>query len=203
MIPVKPQPEPNNFFETVSNPGNAFLRIIHRPLEKEWTGNEYWRNVLPEMRSAYKRVCAYCAHWIPHSTGTHSIDHFIPKSVSPHLAYEWSNFRYVSAKFNSRKGIKVILDPFKIQGGWFIIDFTSFLIKPNPHLLPEQKQQILDTINILKLNSDERLVQERQGWIEDFLSGQCNFEFLEEKVPFIAFELRRQGGITDFDILRN
>lgn len=196
MIPVKLQPEPNSFFELVRKPGNIFLHKTPHPLDHEWTRRGYWRNALPEMRIAYKHICAYCAQWIPYGTGAHSVDHFIPKSVSPNLAYEWSNFRYVSSRFNSRKGTKLILDPYNLQEGWFTIDFTSFFIKPHPGLLPEQKLQVLDTIDILKLNTDELLVQERYSWVVDFLEGQCAFALLEKKMPFIAFELRRQGIYT-------
>jgi len=193
VIPVKPQSEPSNFFELVQKLGHAFLRVNPRPTDKEWARRDYWRNALPEMSISYKRICAYCAQWIPHSTGTHTIDHFIPKSINPNLAYEWSNFRYISSRFNSRKGVKAILDPFKLEEGWFILDFASCLIKPNPDLPLDQKRQVLDTIDILKLNSDELLVQERQGWIEDLLSGQYTFSFLAEKAPFIASEVLRQG----------
>jgi len=193
VIPIKPKPEPSDFAKLVRKPGNSFLSITPHPTAQEWEKRDYWRKALPAMSVSYKRICAYCAHWIPHSTGTHSIDHFIPKSIKPSLAYEWTNFRYVSSRFNSRKGVKTILDPFELQEGWVTLDLASFLLKPNRDLLSEQKQQVSDTIEILKLNSDDKLVQERQGWIEDFLSGQYTFAFLSEKAPFIASELLRQG----------
>jgi len=145
------------------------------------------------MRVAYKGICAYRARWIPHSTGRHSIDHFIPKSVESPLAYEWSNFRYVSARFNSRKGTRSILDPFLLNEGWFILDFSTFLIKPNSILSADQQKSVQDTINILKLNTDEDLVTERQTWVEEFWAGEISFEHLEKKTPFIAYELERQN----------
>lgn len=85
----------------------------------------------------------------------------MPKSVAPELAYEC--FRYVSSRFNSRKGTRLILDPFELEGDWFVLGFPSLLIKPNPNLLPDQKKAVLNTITILKLNTDETLVQERQS----------------------------------------
>lgn len=197
MIPVEAQPEPINFAKRVMKPGKEFLSEIPRPTSKQWIGKEYWRRALPDMRKAYKSVCAYSAFWIPHSTGNHSIDHFIPKSQNPSLAYEWVNFRYVSARFNSRKGTYTIIDPFKLLSGYFILDFRSFFIKPNSELPTEQRQPLLETIKHLKLNEDDDLVTERQTWYSNYLNKEISFTHLKKKAPFIAFELERQGLIAE------
>lgn len=195
MIPVEPQPEPEYFSTDVRQPGAEFLAAVPKPTTKQWKGKEYWRKVLPDMRIAYNRTCAYCATWIPHSTGSHSVDHFIPRDVKPALAYEWDNFRYVSARFNSRKSTRTILDPFQIEQDWFVIDFSSFLIRPNPNLAPDVRNAVENTIDILGLNSDDDLVEERQGYVEDFFARGFPFEHLKKNVPFIAYELERQGMI--------
>lgn len=192
MIPVQPQPEPENFDEHVRIPGNQFLAEIPTPTTNQWKGKEYWRRVLPSMRRAYKSICAYSAHWIPHSTGNHSVDHFVPRLREPNLAYEWSNFRYVAARFNSRKGTRSILDPFILSSNWFIIDFTSFYVKPNPELLPAQRHAVSKTIEYLRLNDDDDLVAERGAWVQDYRKGEIPFTHLKKKAPFIAYELERQ-----------
>lgn len=192
MIPVEFQPEPEDFVERVKKVGMQFLAQVPHPSSQQWQGREYWQRVLPDMRRAYSGVCAYSAHWIPHSTGNHSIDHFIPKSQQPDLAYEWKNFRYVSARFNSRKGTKLILDPFELQPDWFIIDFKSFLIHPNPGIASDQQAQVHETIQCLKLNSDDDLVAERQAWFLDYYSGGIPFEHLKKHAPFLAYEILRQ-----------
>lgn len=197
MIPIQPQAEPKEFAKQVKEPGAKFLTELPHPTSKQWRGKEYWQRVLPEMRVAYKSICAYCAQWIPHSTGSHSIDHFIPKSIAPDLAYQWSNFRYVSSRFNSRKGTRTILDPFILEKEWFVLEFHSMLIKANPKLLPREQEAIFNTIAILKLNTDEILVQERQSWLEYFSNGEISFAHLNRKAPFIAYELKRQGLTGD------
>lgn len=202
MIPVSIQPEPIDFTEQVRIPGKKFLANVPKPNSQQWRGKEYWQRALPDMRKAYNSICAYSAFWIPHSTGNHSIDHFIPKSIQPHLAYEWPNYRYVSARFNSRKGTHTIVDPFKLQPGWFILDFHSFLIKPNPALATVQKHKLWETIKHLKLNDDEDLVIERQTWYLNYLNKEISFEHLKKKAPFIALEVERQNlnqenGLTD------
>lgn len=192
MIPVQPQPEPQDFNERVRVPGKQFLAEVPTPTTKQWEDKEYWRRALPDMRKAYKSICTYCAHWIPHSTGNHSIDHFIPRFQEPKLAYEWSNFRYVAARFNSRKGIRVILDPFTLSPNWFTLDFISSFVKPNPDLLPNQKEAVQKTIDYLKLNDDDDLVKEREAWVECYRNGDISFSHLKKNAPFIAYELERQ-----------
>jgi len=193
MIPVQLQPEPEDFDKRVRTPGKQFRAEVPTPTTKQWEGKEYWRRALPHMRKAYKSICAYSAHWIPYGTGNHSIDHFVPRFQESNLAYEWSNFRYVAARFNSRKGTQVILDPFALLPNWFIIDFRSLFVKPNPDLLPSQKEEVLKTIKYLKLNNDDDLVAEREAWVQDYYNGDITFLHLEKKAPLIAYELKRQG----------
>ena len=193
MMPVKFQPEPVQFTKKVRVPGQQFLSKVQKPISQQWRGKEYWQRALPDMRQAYNSICAYSAFWIPHSTGNHSIDHFIPKSKQPNLAYEWHNFRYVSARFNSRKGTRTIVDPFKLRQGWFILDFKSFLIKPKPALSSTKKDKLWETIKHLKLNDDEDLVIERQTWYLNYLNKEISFEHLKKNAPFVAFEIERQN----------
>jgi len=197
MMPVESQPEPIYFMERVRTPGQKFLREIPKPSSQQWRGKEYWQRALPDMRQAYNSICAYSAFWIPHSTGNHSIDHFVPKSEQPNLAYEWHNYRYVSARFNSRKGTHTIVDPFKLRPGWFILDFNSFFIKPNPELISAQKDKLWETIKHLKLNDDEDLVIERQSWYFNYLNKEISFEHLKKNAPFIALEADRQNRVRE------
>ena len=200
MMPVTLQPEPENFVERVKTPGLKFLLEVSNPTAEQWKDKEYWQRVLPDMCKAYQSICAYCAHWIPHSTGNHSIDHFIPKSQNSELAYTWSNFRYVAARFNSRKGTRIILDPFQLLHDWFVLDFTSFFIRSHPDLLPEQKASVNQTIQILQLNSDDDLVLERQTWVTDYQQGHISYIHLKSHAPFIAYELERQELLIHLEV---
>ena len=192
MIPVQPQPEPQDFSERVREPGAAFLNKIPHPTTKQWEGKEHWRRVLPDMRKSYNDICAYSAHRISRVTGGHSIDHFVPRVSQPDLAYEWSNFRYASSKLNARKGTHIILDPFQLEPDWFVLDFDSFLVKPNLNLTPEQKAAVQNTIDVLKLNDDEGCVELRQECVRWLRTGEISFTHLQRIAPFIAYELQRQ-----------
>jgi len=186
------QAEPERFDARVRVPGNAFLTGVPQPTTAQWSKHAYWQKALPDMRNAYGAICAYCATWIPHSTGTHSVDHFIPKSQDTRLAYEWSNFRYVSARFNSRKGTRVILDPFELLPDWFVIDFKTFFIKPNADLSLSQRESVSQTVKVLHLNDDDDLVDEREGWFTEYRDGHISFSHLRKRAPFIAYEIERQ-----------
>lgn len=123
-----------------------------------------------------------------------SVDHFVPKATHPHLAYEWTNFRLAHSKINSYKGNSVgILDPFHIQSGWFILDFANCFVKPNPHDPQVVRDQVAHTIRVLRLNSDDALVQFRFSLVRDYSKNFVTLDFLDAHYPFISVELRRQG----------
>lgn len=196
MIPIQEQPEPSDFSNNVRRPGAAFLKEVARPTK--WDKKEYWQKALPDLYQAFVGICVYSAHWIPRDTGVATVDHFIPKSIAPQLAYEWSNFRLASLKMNSRKGnFQDVIDPFKVEPNWFVMDFPSMLIKPNPTLSASLKGRIQATIKRLKLNDDETCVKARTEWLLPFCKSgnQDSFEHLKKHAPFIAYELQRQNLI--------
>lgn len=192
MIPITQKPEPGDFESKVRSKGASFLRNVPQP--KVWDNREYWRESLEDLYTSYNQICAYSAQWIPWIEGTPTVDHFIPKSAKPELAYEWNNFRLSCQKMNSRKWtFQDVLDPFKIQNGWFILDFPSLLIKVSPDLEDPVKSQVKNTIKRLKLNDDDSCVKHRQDWLTQYCKGKFKFEFLKETAPFIAYELERQN----------
>jgi uncharacterized protein (TIGR02646 family) len=167
------------------------------PKSKDWKGHEYWRSALPDLTKAHNSVCAYCAQWISKPTGTPTVDHYIPVSVNPNLAYEWSNFRLACLALNTRKrDYRDVIDPFQLIEDWFRLDFDTFMIKPNPDLSDDQKKQICATLKRLKLNEDEAFIISRQEWFRWYDKGEITFPHLEKKAPFIAREMKRQGLVS-------
>lgn len=193
MLKIKIGSEPTDFFKKVESPGQSFLSKNPNPKDEDWIGKEYWRKVIPKTAVIYGRICAYSSTKIPYSTGNGSIDHFMPKDVYPLLAYTWSNYRYASARFNSRKGVKAILDPFSMNKKWFIMDLPSMIIKPNPRLNKTEKVFAQYTLDTLKLNEDDDLVDERFDVYSDFISGEITFKVVKKNYPFLASELKRLG----------
>ncbi len=121
------------------------------------------------------------------------MDHFRPKGRYPNLAYEWSNYRLALDLVNNNKGnSEAVLDPFVVQNGWFILDKASLWVQPEPTLSAAILTRVQSTINVLKLNH-ARLVNIRFQILRGYIDGKQRLDSIEEKYPFIAAEIRRQG----------
>ena len=193
MIPVKEQPEPCSFDRLVRQPGRQSLNA------RDGAGKlaSYWKKVRNELHAAYGGVCAYTCVYL---VGTWSVDHFLPKTTHRHLAYEWTNYRLASQIANSRKGEHDgILDPFRIGERWFGLAFPACLVVPGPALPECKTREAARTIQLLKLNDDDDLVQERCNMIMYLRDRVVKVEYLQERYPFIAHELHRQDVIGKLD----
>jgi hypothetical protein len=124
------------------------------------------------------------------------VDHFLPRSSYPELAYEWHNYRLACARINQFKADKIgILDPLKIRSGWFVLDCASFYVHPADELENDLVGQIQYTIDELGLNCDP-LVELRYTVTRDYSFGNVTLAFLNDRYPFVGFELTRQGLAT-------
>lgn len=131
-----------------------------------------------------------------------TIDHFLPKTACPHLAYEWENFRLSRQKMNQRKGDTTqVMDPFAIRTGWFVLDLPSCLVRPGTGLSVVLRKRINSTINILQLNVDDSMVQERCDLLVDLADGNVTLEFLDKWYPFLSSEVRRQDVEGDLRVI--
>jgi hypothetical protein len=185
---VVPQPEPSEFDARVRQPGKSFLAA--NPVGVKL--RQYWREALSDLYAAYKGICAYtCIYFLPPA----SVDHFLPKSQYPDLAYEWDNYRLATPQVNSYKGESIdVIDPFVVKDGWFILDFPSCLIRPAPSLSQVIAEQVEKTIAVLRLNANDHFVQDRCDIVINFLDENISFDFLSRRYPFLATEIIRQGG---------
>ena len=193
MIHVDLQPEPINFHRDVRIPGKSFLQRVPVPSGKQWKNRDYWKRTSADLYGAYNGICAYTGLWFSKSTAPVSVDHFLPKSKRPELAYEWNNYRLTTQIMNNYKDDNLIVDPFEIHNGDFILDFPSCLIKANPNLPREKIDKIQFTIDVLKLNSNDDQVQARCDIIISFVNEEISKQYLKRRYPFIAYELERQN----------
>lgn len=191
MIAVEPKPEYAGFNKHVRIPGAEFLLINPRPNSNQFSKNAYWSRAKGELNAAYGNICAYtCIYLIDGGT----VDHFLPKSEWPGLAYEWSNFRVARKRANECKGHSVeVMDPFAISNGWFIIRFPDSQVYPHPNLSAIQRDRVAKTITKLRLNSEDTFVQERCDMALAYGRGHVDLDFLQRRYPFLAAEIVRQG----------
>jgi len=200
LIPVKRQPEPSAFDRLVRQPGLAFLRGHPAPTGRLWDHHRYWSRVSHHLHTSYVGVCAYSASWLPRSGD--STDHFLPKSVHPDLAFEWSNYRLCAQIVNQYKGDTMgIIDPFEMVRDTFVLDFPSLLVKPARALPPERLAQAKLTIDVLRLNQSDIIVNYRYAHVQQYCESDGDYAYLAVTAPFIAYELSRQD-IAEVDVLK-
>ena len=204
MIPVTPAVEPSDFDTKVRQPGAAFLKKTPCPSARDWKRHDYWRKASQDLLDAYDRICSYSGSWTISNVNKSdqwkksSVDHFVPKSTDPNLAYDWSNYRLCRTRLNNRKGNhNDVLDPFTLADRWFIINFTTFLIRPNPILSCSDKDRVQKTLVRLELNHND-YVNERINVICGYCSGNYTLPMLDDRWPFIALEMRAQNFDTVF-----
>ena len=200
MIPVTPAEEPAHFDQCVRQPGQRALARLAE--EDEITTGKLpplWRKMLPDLLTRYRRICSYLCLYIPHGTGAPSVDHMIAKSDSPHLAYEWNNYRLACALMNSRKGaVADVLDPFGIEEGWFALELVAFQVVPGERLPPDTAGNVFKTIERLRLN-DHICCKARTEYAQDYWDKYIPLDYLTRHAPFVAGELKRQGRLRQDD----
>lgn len=201
MIPVELKKEPQDFDEKVRKPGLAWLNeqeffdssipVTNRQRVPEKT--EFpacWRKCAKQLFEAYDGICAYLSVKLFKITGDNSVDHFLPKTLYPGQAYEWSNYRLSSLGVNRTKSTQVdILDPFEIEPDTFRIEIVTGKIYPSP-TAPQEKA--VRTIKVLHLDDQDHR-DSRCNIIQDYLDGLFTLEYCRRNYPFIHSELIRQN----------
>lgn len=189
LIQLALTPEPSSFNSSVRVPGERLLERGTPSCSKKF--KNFWKSISHDLHRSYDGICAYsCMYVMPPG----SVDHFLPKMQFPELAYEWQNYRLSSQRLNQHKGDSVsVIDPFAVREGWFIIDFPSCLVKAGHGVSAAVTTQIDKTIEVLKLNDDDTLVQERCDIMLEYADGNVTIDFLTRRYPFLAQEIIRQG----------
>lgn len=200
LIRVAQKPEYPGFDSQVRQPGAAFLSVCPNPTSEQFRKKNFWNRAAKELHAAYSGICAYTATYLPEQG---SVDHFLPKTLNPELAYEWSNFRLASGRVNSCKSNQTnILDPFDVDNDWFEMDIPSCLLRAKAGLQSELRARINTTINSLRLNADDYYVQERCNILIDYAKGEISLSFLKRRYPFLAKEIGRQNlALADLAVL--
>jgi hypothetical protein len=195
MIHVDPKPEPPVFEARVGRPGALFLGKNCHPTSRQWENHSYWRRVLPQLHAAYDGICTYSSEFIPYLTGVDTVEHFLPKTEHPTQAYSWANYRLVCLRMNGRKGTRHILDPFRIENTWFVLQFPSLQVLLGPSIPVDLLSAANETISVLDLNG-EASIRSRERWVRDYCRSDITEAYLQRNAPFIHMELQRQGLIT-------
>ncbi|NTW52412.1 MAG: hypothetical protein HGB22_07480 [Chlorobiaceae bacterium] len=175
---------PSDFDNEVRNPGNAWLAS-----NTEGRPKDYWSKCKSALADGFRSLCAYSAMYEPVGT----VDHYHPVDTHRHLTYEWSNYRFASGWINSSKSTKVVLDPFKVEDGWFEIILPSLQLVLSDTIPQESRSLAEYTLTGLHLRDDERVIRQRQKWYSMYQDKKISIEVLDEMAPLIARAIRKQA----------
>lgn len=169
--------------------GRAWLdKTTHNPGKDR--PRDLWSPYRDHLAAGFHELCGYTLMRDP--TGT--VDHFIPWSQlrgTPDAwrAYDWDNFRYSVAWFNSsRRG--PVPDPYLVDESWFELRLPSLELVVTD-AVPASERPAVD--NVMRwLRDDRRVMKARQMWYRLYCDGKLSLAGLDQTAPLIAAALRRQ-----------
>lgn len=195
MIPVSSKvlrPEPAQFDEECRKKGQAWLLTHPKGARKAKRPKDFWSPFRPDLADAFSNLCAYGAMFEPNGT----VDHFKPVDADESLAYEWSNYRYVTGWINSSKNKRTrVLDVFQVKAGWFEVLLPSMQLVAVKAHIPKQFHVLVDrTLMDLHLCDDERIVRQRRKWLQMYEEGKITLDGLFDMAPLIAAAVEKRDG---------
>lgn len=187
MIPVEPAEEPPEFEQCTRVPGRAWLQAkdyLHRKRPEN-----YWSWCEEPLREVFHERCGWLAMYIADGHVEHFVSWNECKQDRPELAYEWSNYRYILPRLNSRKGTRTdLLDPFEVRPGWFRVELPSLLLvctSAIPEGLRARAQRTIDELGLVGLG-DGRVRRLRSGWLQGYRSTRLSLAGLQEVAPLVG-----------------
>ena len=188
MIPVpNPIPEPKDFDVKCRVKGTAWL--IANPEASR--PRDLWSPFRLELAKGFFDRCGYGAMWI--SSGT--VDHYVSVDEDFSKTYEWNNYRYIEGWLNSSKkklSADELLDPFDVRDGWFEIELPSLQLKLSDSIPAEFRVRAENTLRLLPLRDDERIIRQRRAWLEIYEQG-TPLTVIRAKAPLIALASEKRS----------
>ena len=151
------------------NAGAAFywpaIPVAQRARRLERLNNR----LLPLLKAQSDGCCSFCSK---RPVEVESIEHHAPKSRRSDLAYEWCNLFYCCGKCQARKKEHFhasLLKPDEnfVFEQYFMWEFKTGKLKPNPLAPPEKQRAAKVTICLYGLNHPEHCrgrVDDRENW---------------------------------------
>ncbi|MGL4421189.1 MAG: retron system putative HNH endonuclease [Gemmataceae bacterium] len=125
-------------------------------------GKTLREHILPILSEQTQAHCSFCDVHPVDGASLETIEHFRPKSSFPEQAYSWSNLYYCCDACQNSKREKydeLLLRPdaesYQFQR-YFIYDYTTGGIQPNPMSSERDQQQAQKTIELYGLDSNSR-----------------------------------------------
>lgn len=190
MIRVVPPPEPPDFDSKVRQPGNTWLAA--HPKESRKKGKrprDLWSPFRSQLADGFQNRCGYAAMWEPSGT----VDHYLSCEHHEELAYEWSNYRYVSGWINSKKGSldERVLDPFDVDASWFELLLPSCQLIVSEFCPSHLREKAEFTLQRLGLGHNETIIRQRAEWYRMYKEKELTLKGLASKAPLLAIAVEK------------
>jgi hypothetical protein len=187
VIPVRRVRKPAGFDTKVGKPGKQWLQAHPKATRPK----ALWSPYLEHLASGFRDRCGYAAMLDP-TGGT--VDHYLSFRNHPDLAYEWSNYRFVSWVLNAAKKTAddAVLDPYQVRAGWFEILLPSLQMCITDRVPRAFRAETEYTLKRLKLRDGERIIRWRRKWYEMYQRGRLSLHGLRDVAPLIADAVERQ-----------
>ncbi|MEM9456698.1 MAG: hypothetical protein AAGF11_21150 [Myxococcota bacterium] len=187
MIPVARPEEPDQFDELTRRPGLAWLET-NDYLNRRRPQN-YWAWCAKPLREAFEERCGWAAMFIADGHVEHLVSWDECKRDRPQLAYEWSNYRYILPRLNSRKrSQRGLLDPYEVGPGWFRVELPSLLLVCTDEIPKCERERAQRTIDCLGLvgDRDQQIRKLRANWLQRYRLNNLNLSGLREFAPLVG-----------------
>jgi len=190
MIPVAKVAKPRGY-DAVKQSGDAWL--CANPNAKR--PKDLWSPCLSHLADGFSHLCGYAAMLDP-TGGT--VDHDLSWDRQPDLAYDWSNFRFVSYILNASKRTAddAVLDPYLVQSGWFEILLPSLQMQLTAKVPAKHRAKAEFTLKRLKLGDGEKVIRWRRHYYEAYQRGSLDLDGLRDFAPLIAEAVERMQPKT-------
>lgn len=192
MIRVSPKRSPQRFAALVSRPGRQYLGSLPSGAKAAWKGHDYWNRMRTELYDAYGHVCAYLS--FPLNPRAYEVEHYRPKEKYPQLAYDWRNYRLATSGINRRKGVRTVVDPFRVKPDSFRLNLADGSIRVSGLHGPQYTALCQDTIDFLGLD-DWDVRKARLDALDEYLGRHMDQTLLRREYPFLFSELKRRHAV--------
>jgi len=190
VIRVDRQDEPTDFDEKVRRPGNEWLSDPNHL--RKTRPRDFWRACSADVEKMFHSRCGYLASVL--TSG--NVDHFVSwkrckDRNEHHLAYEWTNFRWIHPQLNSLKGENDLLDPFLVEDEWFDVDLFSYRLIVHVEKIPTALQELVErTLCLLGLDAGTTAEKLRAEAVECYREGM-SLDGVRRRSPLVARALEK------------
>jgi uncharacterized protein (TIGR02646 family) len=127
--------------------------------------------LLPTLKTQTQHHCSYC-DFFPPRVADQTIDHFQPKGNSLYylFVYKWTNLYFSCSNCQSIKMENydpILLRPDALDYSferYFILNFSTFEIKPNPKAISEDQNRAELSIRLFGFNETGQLIARRHSF---------------------------------------